>query len=329
MDKETRVMHRFLVRGLCVMLLAGAGGASARADFPTQPIRLMVGYEAGGSVDIVARVYAQRLGALLGQSVIVDNRGGASGMIAARVVAKAVPNGYTLYFVASPTVTITPALQKTGYDPIKDFQAIASVVNYTNVMLVNSGSPYKTVADVVKQAREQPGSVTYGSAGVGSSNHLSGELLADKAGVKLTHVPYKGNAPAMVDLMADRITLLFDLNTTAINQIKGGKMRALAVTSAERNPMFPEVPTMIETGYKDFEFSGWLGVLGPAGMSKLVVQTLATATQKILADPAFRAEMAASGYSISESTPDALLTRMAREGKMFRDLAQRANLRQE
>lgn len=323
-------MYRFLVRGLCVMLCAGAGSAPvAGADFPTQPIRLMVGYAPGGSVDIVARVYAQRLGTILGQSVVVENRGGASGTIAAQAVVKAAPDGYTLYFVASPTVTITPALQKTAYDPIKDFQAIASVAIYTNVLLVNSGSPHKTVADVVKQARDQPGSVTYGSAGVGASNHLSGELLADKAGVKLTHVPYKGNAPAMTDLMAGRITLLFDLNTTAINQTKAGKVRALAVTSAERNPMFPEVPTMIESGYKDFEFNGWLGVLGPAGMSKLVVQTLATATQKILADPAFRAEMAASGYSILESTPDALLARMAREGKMFTDLAQRANLRQE
>ena len=323
-------MYRFLVRGLCVMLCAGAGSAPVTgADFPTQPIRLMVGYAPGGSVDIVARVYAQRLGTILGQSVVVENRGGASGTIAAQAVVKAAPDGYTLYFVASPTVTITPALQKTAYDPIKDFQAIASVAIYTNVLLVNSGSPHKTVADVVKQARDQPGSVTYGSAGVGASNHLSGELLADKAGVKLTHVPYKGNAPAMTDLMAGRITLLFDLNTTAINQTKAGKVRALAVTSAERNPMFPEVPTMIESGYKDFEFNGWLGVLGPAGMSKLVVQTLATATQKILADPAFRAEMAASGYSIVESTPDALLARMAREGKMFTDLAQRANLRQE
>ncbi len=323
-------MYRFLVRGLCVMLSAGAGSApAAGADFPTQPIRLMVGYAAGGSVDIVARSYAQRLGAILGQPVLVDNRGGASGTIAAQAVVKAVPDGYILYFVASPTVTITPALQKTAFDPLKDFQAIASVANYTNVLLVNSDSAYKSVADVVKQARAQPGSVTYGSAGVGASNHLSGELLADKAGVKLTHVPYKGNAPAMTDLIAGRISLLFDLNTTAFNQTKGGKVRALAVTSAERNPMFPEVPTMIESGYKDFEFTGWLGVLGPAGMAQPVVLTLATATQKILADAVFRAEMAASGYSISESTPDALLVRMAREGKMFAELVERANLRQE
>ncbi len=323
-------MYRFLVRGLCVMLCAGAGSAPAvGADFPTQPIRLMVGYPAGGSVDIVARVYAQRLITILSQPVVVENRGGASGAIAAQAVAKAAPDGYTLYFVASPTVTLTPAMQKTAYDPIKDFQAIASVVNYALVLLVNSGSPYKTVADVVKQAREQPGSVTYGSSGVGASNHLSGELLADKAGVKLTHVPYKGNAPATTDLIAGRITFLFDTINTAINQIKGGKVRALAVSSAERNPMFPEVPTMIESGYKDLEFTGWLGVLGPAGMSKLVVQTLATATQKILADPAFRAGMAVSGYSILESTPDELLARMAREGKMFTDLVQRANLRQE
>lgn len=323
-------MYRFLVGGLCAMLCAGAGSAPAvGADFPTRPITLLVGYSAGGSVDIVARVYAQRLGTILSQPVVVENRGGAGGAIAAQAVANAAPNGYTLYFVASPTVTLTPAMQKTAYDPIKDFQAIASVVSYTQVLLVNSGSPYKTVADVVKQAREQPGSVSYGSAGVGALNHLAGERLAVDAGVKLTHVPYKGNAPAMTDLIAGRISLLFDVNTTAVNQTKGGKARALAVISAERNPMFPEVPTMIESGYKDFEFDPWFGVLGPAGTSKLVVQMLATATQKILADPAFRAGMAASGYSILESTPDALLARMAREGKMYTDLVQRANLHQE
>ena len=315
---------------LASIAVAGLAMPARAADaFPTQPIRLLVGYAPGGSVDIVARSYARRLAELLGQSVVVDNRGGASGSVAAQAVAKAPPNGYTLYFVASPTVTITPALQKTPFDPIKDFQPIGLVATYTNVLLVNNESRYQSVADLVRQARANPGSVTYGSSGRGSSNHLSGELLAEKAHVKLTHVPYKGNAPALVDLMAGRISLLFDLNTTAINQVTGGKMRALAVTSAERNPMFPDVPTMMEAGFKDFEFSGWLGVLGPAGLPKSVADTLVDANRKILADPAFRKEMAASGYGIPQSTPEGLAARIESEGRMFVELAKRANLAQE
>ncbi|NYT62521.1 tripartite tricarboxylate transporter substrate binding protein [Alcaligenaceae bacterium] len=323
-------MNQLLIKGLAGLVCSvSATTASYATDFPVQPIRLMVGYSPGGSVDIVARAFAQKLGTLLKQSVVVENRGGASGTIAAQAVVKAAPDGYTLYFVASPTVTITPAITKTPFDPAKDFSPIGTVVDYTNVLLVNSESPYKTVADLIAQAKANPGSITYGSAGVGASNHLSGELLADKANVKLTHVPYKGNAPALTDLMAGRISVVFDLNTTARNQVNGGKVRALAVTSAVRNPMFPDVPTMMESGYKDFEFTGWLGLLGPAGTPAPVVQKLALATQSIAQDKDFMEQMAASGYVMSSGTPAQLSARMKREGDMFRDLAERANLRQE
>jgi tripartite-type tricarboxylate transporter receptor subunit TctC len=288
----------------------------------------MVGYSPGGSVDIVAREFAQHLGKLLKQSVVVENRGGASGTVAAQAVARSQPDGYTLYFVASPTVTITPAIQDTPFDPLKDFKAVSSVVSYTNVLLVNAQAPYKDIQALVADAKANPGKLTYGSAGVGASNHLSGELLEDNAGIQMTHVPYKGNAPAQSDLIANRITILFDLNTTAKSLVESGRLKALAVTSGTRNPMFQDVPTMVEAGYPNFIFDGWLGVIAPAGVSDEVVKTLSEATQKTLANDAFRERMQASGYTITESTPKQLHDRIAQEGEQFRDLAKRANLRQ-
>ncbi|NYT79707.1 tripartite tricarboxylate transporter substrate binding protein [Alcaligenaceae bacterium] len=316
-----------------VLLIIGMSCASlpvalAQNSYPNQPIRLIVGYSPGGSVDIVAREYAQHLGQLLNQSVVVENRGGASGTIAAQAVARSKPDGYTLYFVASPTVTITPALQDTSFDPLKDFQPVSSVVSYTNVLLVNAETPYKDIQALVADAKANPGKLTYGSAGVGASNHLSGELLEENAGIEMTHVPYKGNAPAQSDLIANRITILFDLNTTAKSLVESGRLKALAVTSRERNPMFLDIPTMIEAGYPNFIFEGWLGVLAPAGAPNEVINALSDATKKILANEAFRERMHASGYTIVESTPKQLHDRIAQEGKQFRDLAKRANLRQ-
>ncbi|AOB39849.1 tripartite tricarboxylate transporter substrate binding protein [Bordetella parapertussis] len=304
------------------------GTAVAQGGYPNQPIRLMVGYSPGGSVDIVAREYAQHLGRLLDQSVVVENRGGASGTIAAQAVARAPADGYTLFFTASPTVTITPALQKTPFDPVKDFQPVASVVSYTNVLLVNAQAPYQDIQALVAAAKADPGKLTYGSAGVGASNHLSGKLFEDNANIKLSHVPYKGNAPAQSDLIADRITMLFDLNTTAKSLVESGRVKALAVTSGQRNPMFKDVPTMAEAGYPNFIFDGWLGILAPAGTPEAVVKTLADATRKILADKAFSERMQASGYTITASSPQELGAIVAREGKQFQDLAERANLRQ-
>jgi len=322
-----------MIRMLLKMLLAtgascAALSAAAQHGYPERPIRLLVGYSPGGSVDIVAREYAQRLGQLLHQSVVVENRDGASGTIAAQALVNAARDGYTLYFVASPTVTITPAIQTTPFDPLKDFQPVASVVSYTNVLLVNAQSPYRSVQDLATDAQAHPGKLTFGSAGVGSSNHLSGELLGQNAHIQLTHVPYKGNAPAQVDLTAGRITMLFDLNTTAKALVQGGQLKALAVTSGQRNPMFPDVPTMVESGYPNFVFDGWLGVLAPAGVPDSVTRTVAQATQKVLAEPAFREHMLAWGYTIIENTPDQLHTRIAQEGRQFRELADRVHLRQ-
>lgn len=308
-----------------VFLVSGACHAST---YPSQPVKLLVGYAPGGSVDIVARDFSQRLSQELGQSVVVENRPGATGMIALQATANAVPDGYTLNFVASAGITLTPAIIETRIDPMTDFTPVSTVVDYTNILLVREDSPYKTVKDLVADAAKRPGELTYGSTGNGSSNHISGEILADKGDVKLSHVPYKGNAPAMMDMLAGRITMVFDLNTSAMGHVSSGKVRALAVTSSKRNPLFPEVPTMVEAGFEGYEFSGWVGLIGPAGMASEVVEKLAHATDNILNDAQFQERMLASGYTIMRSTPDEMRSIIKTEGEKFADLAVRYNLKQ-
>lgn len=302
--------------------------AAAAAQYPTQPVRLIVGYSAGGSVDLVARDFAQRMSAALGQPVVVENRGGASGAVAAQFVANAKPDGYTLYFVASPTLTIVPAIQPVSFAPSRDFTPIGLVVDYFNVLLVNSESSYRTVQELIEDARRRPGELTYGSAGVGAANHVSGELLADGAGVKLTHVPYKGNAPAMLSLMAGQIAFAFDVNNTAMNHVRGGKLRPVAVTSTDRQASFPGVPTLRESGYPDADFTGWFGIVGPAGMQKDVVEALVAVTTEITQSADFRERMAESGYSLPDPRyePKELLDRTVREGAIFASLVERAGL---
>lgn len=295
--------------------------ASANGIDTSQPIRLVVGYAAGGSVDAVARKYAQRLTELLGQTVVVENKGGASGVVAALAVKSAQPNGNTIYFVASPTICMTPALTKTSFDPVADFTPVGSVVKYTNVLLVNHSSPFKNVNDLVEFGRKTPGAVTYGSAGNGSSNHLSGALLAKFSNVEMTHVPFKGNAPAVSELMAGRITLVFDANTQAISQINAGTVRALAVTSAKRNKMLPNVPTLAESGFKDFKVENWIGLLLPARATTVVVKRLADANNRILADSSFVKDMEQFGYEIDSVSPDQLANRIKSDYAFYKNIA--------
>lgn len=317
------------VRRAIIVLAAMPALTFGAESYPTQPIKLVLGYAAGGSADVVARLFGQRLSDELGETVVVENRGGASGTIGAQAVINAKPDGYTLHFVASPTVTLTPAVQKVSFDPLKDFTPIAPIVDYVSVLTVDEESNFKSLDDIIDAAKKNPGSITFGSSGVGSASHLAGEMLAEKAGVTFTHVPYKGNAPAITDLMAGRISFVFDLTTTAQANVNSGKLRALAVTSAERNPIFPEVPTMVESGFEDFAYSAWFGLLGPANMPDSIVQKISDTTEKIVRDPEFSERMKKSGYLLSYSTPKELGQRIQRESEMFTSLVNRLNIRQE
>lgn len=310
-----------LTRRLALLLTASclvAVPLGVRAQ-ATAPIRLVVGYAAGGPVDGAARQFAPILSRELGRNVMVDNRAGAGGVLGAEQVSKSPADGDTLYFGASPTITISPhVLKSMKLDPAKDLTAIAPVLSYANVLVVNKELPVQNLQQLIAYAKKQPGQVFYGSAGVGASNHLSGELFAAQSSIKLTHVPYKGNAPAMTDVMGGQISMMFDIISTARNFILSDKVRALAVTSKDRNPSLPDVPTMREAGLPGYEVIGWYGVYGPPGMPAALVTKLNVAIERALADEGLRKQWISQGYDMWAGKPETLVSQAKRDLDMWR-----------
>ena len=299
--------------------------AHAQSDaYPSRPIKLVVAYAPGGPVDSTARILAPLLGQRLNAPIIVENRPGAGGTIGSDSVAKAVPDGYTLLFAASPPHTISPHIQKKmPFDPIKDFAPISLVVDYANVLVINNDLPFRSVADLVAFAKANPQKVTFGSAGNGASNHLSGELLRRLTGTEMVHVPYRGNAPAMTDVIGGKITMMFDITGTATAYIAGGKVRPLAVTSVNRNRSLPNVPTMIEAGVPGFDVIGWFGVMGPPGLPRPIVDRINQALRAILADAVLTERLQGLGYERRVSSPEEFETQIRKDlelwGRVVRD----------
>ncbi len=280
----------------------------------TQAVKLIVGYAAGGPVDTTARLFAPHFARELGQTVVVENRPGAAGALGGDAVAKSVPASGLLYFTASPTMTITPHLLKAmPFDPVKDLVAVAPVVSYTNVLVVNKDQPFKTLPELVAYAKANPGKVAYGSAGIGASNHLSGELLALRTGTEMTHVPYKGNAPAMTDVIGGQINMMFDIISTARGYVATGRVRPVAVTSRERNTSMPDVPTMREVGVADYEVGGWFGIFGPAKLPADVVARYNAAAAKALANEELKARLIEQGYDVWTGSAQMLAERAVKE----------------
>ncbi|MGE4243149.1 Bug family tripartite tricarboxylate transporter substrate binding protein [Ramlibacter sp.] len=302
-------------------MLAGAAAISpaVQAQSPQVPgtVRLVVGYSAGGPVDQAARMVAPVLARELGVTVVVDNKPGANATTAGDSVAKASPDSGQLWFAASPTVTISPHLMKMAFEPTRDLVALAPILSYYNVLVVNKDLPFRSLKDVVDHAKANPGKVSYGSAGLGGSNHLSGELLAVRTGTKLLHVPYKGNAPAMADVMGGQITMMFDIISTARTYITGDKVRAIAVTSPHRNPSLPNVPTIAEAGVKDFEVGGWFAVYGPATLSKPLAARYTAAFANALKDAELKAKLDAAGFEVWTGAGDAVDVRARKERDMW------------
>src|SRR5438552_13835540 len=263
-------MKRNMIRGLQRAALAAlrtvcVSGASAQT-YPTRPIRLVVPFPAGGTTDILAREVGQRLSMTLGQPVVIDNRPGAAGNIGADLVAKSAPDGYTLLMGTVGTHAINASLYaKMPYDHVKDFAPIILVAGVPNVLVVNPSLPVNSVQELIAYAKANPGKLNFASSGPGTSIHLSGELFKVMAGVQMTHVPYKGSAPALQDLLGGQVQLMFDNLPPSLPHIKAGKLRALAVTSVARSPALPDVPTIAESGLPGFEASSWFGILVPAG----------------------------------------------------------------
>jgi len=283
------------------LALAVAGSAQAQAsalaaDYPSKPIRLIVPFPPGGGTDILARLIATRLGEHNKWTLVADNRPGAGGTIGITEAVKAAPTGYELVMGQKDNLVIAPWLYRNlPWDPTRDLTPVAHVA-YTPVLIATGiNSRFKTLADVVVAARAAPGRISYGSPGNGTSIHLAAELFAQAAGIQFVHVPYKGSTPAMMDALSGNVDLLVSSVPSALAQIKAGKLRPLAVTSARRSSSLPEVPTIAESGYKDFNVSTWYGVLAPAGTPAPVVATLNAEINKLLANPEIRAAIHAQG----------------------------------
>jgi len=312
----SRVLRRSLLAIGLALFMSGVGAQTAPST-----VKLIVGYVAGGPVDAAARVFAPVLSRELGQTVVVENRAGAGGAVAGQSVVKSAPNGSEIFFAASPTMTITPhVLKAMTFDPLKDMTPLAPILTYANVLVINLNQPFKTLPELLAFAKANPGQLAYGSAGMGASNHLSGELFASRAGVSMTHIPYKGNAPAMTDVMGGQIQMMFDIIGGAKAFIDGGKVRPLAVTSKERNPALPQLPSMAELGVRDYDVGGWFGLYGPLGMSAELQQRIATATTKALQDPDLRKRWIDQGYVIWSSNGGELAERMRRENALWAEV---------
>jgi tripartite-type tricarboxylate transporter receptor subunit TctC len=289
------------------MLTAGLEPSPAHANsYPDRPIRLVVPFPAGGPTDIVARPLAQDLSTRLKQSVVVENKGGAGGTIAADHVAKSVADGYTLLVGTVGTQAINPALyKKLSYDPSVDFTPLGVVAAAPVAIVVPANSPYTTLADLVAAAREKPSSLTFGSAGNGTPGHLTGDLFSTTAEIKFIHVPYRGSAPAVSDLIGAQIDLMFDPVQSVLPHIQSGKLRALAISGAKRSPVLPQVPTVAESGYKQFEAEAWWGVYAPTNLPAPVASLLSKHISEIVATPAFRERLAGVGVTPTSIAPAA------------------------
>ena len=286
----TRLTRRRL--GTTLVALAALGAtlcaplARAQEAYPSRPVKLVVPYPPGGTTDLLARAIAPRLGERLGQAVVIENKAGAGGVIGAQQVAKSPADGYTLVFATIASHGIIPALQSPPpYDPVKDFAPITLVAGTPNVLLVNNAVPARNLAELLALARAKPGSLNFGSTSQGGSPHMSGELLKLQAGLDIVHVPYKGGGPMLIDLIGGQIQMGFDNLPSSIAQVRGGKVRALAVTTAKRWPGAPEIPTMAEAGVPGYEMSAWFGLLAPAGTPKAVVDRLQREVAAILKLP--------------------------------------------
>ena len=307
--------RRRLVAGLLCASALAAGGAHAQQ----QPVRLVVGYAAGGPVDTAARQFAPVFGRELGRTVIVENKPGVAGALGGEAVARAAPDGSLLYFGASPTLTISPhVLKSMPFDPAKDLTPLSPVLTYANALVINKDLPIKNLQELIAYAKANPGKVTYGSAGMGASNHLSGELFAKQSGLTMTHVPYKGNAPAMTDVIGGQLTMMFDIVSTASNYVKSGRVRPLVVTSRERNASLPDVPTMREAGLPGYEVIGWYGVYGPAKMKTEQVGEINAAANRALADEGLRKQWAEHGYDMWTGAPSVLAEQQRKDLEMWR-----------
>jgi tripartite-type tricarboxylate transporter receptor subunit TctC len=287
-----------LITGLAFIAASVATNARA-ADYPTRPIKLVVPYAAGGPTDVLGRLVGEYLGRDLKQAVIVENKAGAQGAIGAEAVARSEPDGYTLFVTAASIIVLNPMLyKKLSYDPVRDFRMLALVTDLPVVMEVHPSVPAKNVAEFVAYAKQNPGKINFGSAGTGGTIHLAGEMFKQIAGVDMVHVPYKGAGPALTDLLSGNIQVMFDTLSTALPPVKSGLLRAIGVSSEQRSPDLPDVPTIAESGYPDYRVSVWYGIAAPAKLPDDIAQKISASLDRGLNDDAFRASLEKIGFPV-------------------------------
>ena len=314
---------------LCLGLLVSTAGIAIAQTFPAKPIRVIVAYPPGGSTDIIARILGQKLTDRFGQTMLVDNRAGAAGMIGAAIAAQATADGYTLILSDTPFVVNPSVFAKVPYDPVKDFTPIVMVAQSPLMLVVNAAVPAQTVQELIRLAKAQPGKFTIASAGTGASSHVVAELFKMRAGVNLTHVPYKGLGPALVEVAGGQVNALFSSIPAAMPHVKTGKLRVLGVCSPRRVAVAPEVPTMEESGVRDFEAAIWYGYQGPAGMPKAVVNTLSTEIARAADLPDVRERFAGMGLEPLTLMPREFHAYIAAELKKWAEVVKAANIKAE
>ena len=306
------------------LLATGVGAAMAQDGYPNKPLTMVVPFSAGGTTDILARIVGQALGQELGQTIIIENKPGAGGNIGAQQAARAKADGYTLFMGTVGTHAINQALyKKLPYDPIKDFTPLSRVANVPNLLVAHPSRPYKTVKEMIEYGKKHPNEITYGSPGSGASPHVSGALFQSMTGVELTHVPYKGSAPAISDLLGNQIAVMFDNMPSAIQHVRSGKLRPIAVTTAKRSPELPDVPTIAEAGVPGYEATSWFGLWSVAGTPQPVLDKLHASLTKVLKDPAVAKKIADQGGEVVIETPaqfDAFIkSEAAKWGKVVKE----------
>ena len=316
MNRRTAVIAKWTI----VAAACGLGGITAQAKdegtaaYPTKPITFLVPYSAGGPTDLIARQLALGLNKLWGQPVVVENRTGASGIVALTALARAPGDGYTLGIMVSPVTAIAPLTQPNfPYDVVKDFTAVSDVVDYALVLMAGPQTKAKSARELADYAKKNPTAVTYGSSGVGGTNHLAGELFSRSANAPMLHVPYKGNAPAINDVMAGQISFVFAQTDTAIGMAKSDKMTALGITAASRNPALPNVPTMEESGFTGMDVGGWTGVMAPAKLPQEVLKKLEEGIAAVKKTPDFKEKMESMGFVITGTSSTAFGQRVQKE----------------
>jgi tripartite-type tricarboxylate transporter receptor subunit TctC len=293
-------------------------------------VRIIVGLAPGGTTDVFTRILAQRLTESWGQQVIVDNRPGASGMIGGEVVAKAAPDGYTLLVSPQTSLAVAPALYgKAPYDTAKDFAPVTLLGSTPLLMIVHPSFPAKTFAEFMALAKKPGEQLTFGSGGIGSSPHMAGELLKARLGIRMTHVPYKGESPAIADTMGGQIPIMFGNLPVAVPHVKSGRLRALANTTAKRSPLAPQVPTVSESGVGDFEIATWYGMLAPAGVSPELVTRLQRDASRVLSHPETRERLTNMGVDVIASSPEEFGTYLRSEIARYTKIVKSAGLKPE